>query len=226
MQLNEKNNILLSSRQAKRIDSLIQKRFLLSTLVLMENAGRAVAEQLLPNLNSKSKIAFFCGKGNNGGDGFVACRHLLSNGFRSDVYLAADSKDVKKEARMNLDILLKLKQKIISVKKNNLLELKKKIYHYDYIVDALFGVGLVNNVEGVSRGVIEAINESGAFCLAIDIPSGLNATTGNIMGASIKADETVTFMAKKIGMGYGKGKLLCGKITIKDIGFPYRTFCR
>ena len=124
------------------------------------------------------------------------------------------------------DILLKLKHKIFEIDGKNVSLLKKKIRRYDLIVDAIFGVGFKGSVEGFFRDLIELINSSSAYIASVDIPSGLNADNGEASGACVRADRTVTFIAKKRGMIKGKGPGYCGKIIVKDLGFPMNDSAR
>jgi hydroxyethylthiazole kinase-like uncharacterized protein yjeF len=211
---------VLTAQQAKAIDTKARDKLGISTLVLMENAGRAVAEEVLKSIGSKKAVAIFCGKGNNGADGFVAARHLLTRRIKADLYLAGEISDVQNEAKTNLEIHLALKQKIIEVNGKNLHLVKNNIYRYSLIVDALLGVGLKGEVKGIFRDLIETINTSKAYILSVDIPSGLDATTGEVLGSSVKADKTVTFVAKKRGMVLGDGPQYCGRVVVKDLGIP------
>jgi len=242
--------VLLSVRQAREIDKKARELLGISTLVLMENAGRAVAEEALRMLSPRSaaaifcgntrfnrmnrcpafcgntrskrmlRCAIFCGKGNNGGDGLVAARHLLLKGVKPDVFLAADIDEVKNEARTNLDILLKLKQKVFEVKQDNLEMVKAQLKRYTFVIDALLGIGLLGQVSGVFRDLIGMINMSKAKKIAVDIPSGLDADSGKALGCCVRADTTVTFVAKKRGMTRGEGPKYCGRIVVRDLGIP------
>lgn len=212
--------IILTSAQAKELDIKAKDKFGISILVLMENAGRAVAQETIKILRKKRTVAIFCGRGNNGGDGFVAARHLLVQGIKPDIFLAGYTCDVQNEAKVNLDILLKLKQKITEVDEENLHLVKNKIYKYTLIIDALLGVGLSGEVRGIFRDLIGIVNLSKAKVLAVDIPSGLDATTGRILGCCVKADKTITFVAKKRGMVVGEGPKYCGRVVVKDLGIP------
>lgn len=212
--------VLVSVRQAREVDTKARELLGVSTLVLMENAGRAVAEELIRIASRADKVAVFCGKGNNGGDGFVAARHLLLKGFKPDIFLAADIKNVKNEARTNLEILLKLKQKIFKVSQGNLRKVSARLKGYNLIIDALLGIGLTGQVSGVFKDLIGIINTSKAKKLAVDVPSGLDADTGNVLGCCVKADTTVTFVAKKRGMVKGDGPKYCGRIVVRDLGIP------
>lgn len=212
--------ILLSVRQAKEIDKKAREVLGISTLVLMENAGRAVAEELIRMSHGQGKIAVFCGKGNNGGDGLVAARHLLLRGIKPDIFLSTDIGEVKNEARTNLDVILKLKQKIFEVRQSNLQSVQAKAMRYSLIVDALLGIGLSGEISGVFRDLIGIINMSKAKKLAVDIPSGLDADSGRVLGCCVTADTTVTFAACKKGMVRGGGPKYCGRIVVRDLGIP------
>src|SRR3989338_6646068 len=176
---------MLTAKEAKEIDLHLREKIGVSTLVLMENAGGSVAQEAEKLLKEKARVAIFCGKGNNGGDGFVAARHLLAGGIMPDTFLAGRICDVKDEARINLDILIRLKQKVTEVDEGNISPIKRKISRYGLIIDALLGVGLSGEVRGIFKDLIELINSSKARVLAVDIPSGLDATTGKIFGSCV-----------------------------------------
>lgn len=212
---------IITAQKAKDLDIKAKEKFGISTLVLMENAGRCVAQEAIRVLRVKTKIAIFCGKGNNGADGFVAARHLLVQGVKPDIFLAGNISDVENEARVNLDILLKLRQKITEVNEENLCLVKNKISQYDLIIDALLGVGLSGEVRGILRDLVRIINSSKAYILSVDIPSGLDARDGKVLGYCVRADKTVTFVAKKRGMVIGEGPKYCGRVVVKDLGIPY-----
>jgi len=212
---------IMTRDQAKKIDRKAQEGFGIPAIILMENAGRGVAEEALKMIkDKKARVAVFCGKGNNGGDGFCAARHLLAAGIKPDIFLVGKVSEAKNEAKINLGILLKLKQKIIVVNEGSLGWLGRKIAKYNLIIDALLGVGLQGKVGGAYGGLINLINRSKAYVLSIDIPSGLDATNGKALGSCVKADRTVTFVSKKRGMVLGEGYKYCGNIVVKDLGLP------
>jgi len=201
------------------LDIKAREKFGIPTLVLMENAGSAVAEVAEGVYQKRpGKIAVFCGSGNNGGDGFCAARHLFCRGYKPKVYLAGKISDVENEARVNLESWLKLKQKIIQIKLGNLKQINKEVKRSGLIIDALLGVGVAGQIRPLYQAAIDIINSAQAYVLAVDIPSGLDATSGRPLGRCVKADTTVTFVAKKRGMVYGEGKQHCGEILVKSIG--------
>jgi len=210
---------VLTASQAKSLDKKANEKFGISTLLLMENAGRSISEEALKIPQSlKGKIAIFCGTGNNGGDGFCAARHLLTAGIKPDIYLASRKGDVKNEAKANLDILLRLGQKIKEVNPGNLSLIKAGIGKYSLIIDALLGVGLKGEIRHVYQELINIINASKAYVLSVDIPSGLDANSQKAPVGCIKADKTVTFVAKKRGMVSKAGRRFCGEVLVRSIG--------
>lgn len=215
----EREDIISVSR-AKEFDIMAREKLGLSVLVLMENAGRSVAEEVLKALEGKktTAVAVVCGKGNNGGDGLVACRHLLCRGIKPKIFLAVKINEVQGEARVNLDILLRMKQKVVEVNNKNLVLVRSSILESGLIIDALLGVGIKREVGGIFRELINIINGSKAYIVAVDVPSGLDADSGKILGCCVKADKTVTFLAEKKGMVLNDGYKYCGRIMVKDLG--------
>jgi len=219
------NNINLTAQQAAQIDKQAKESLGIQPLVLMENAGRGVAEIVLDLVGEDrdSRISIFCGRGNNAGDGFVAARHLISRGRDVDIYLLTQQSQIKNEAEINLNILKNLTNRIFEIKDSKDLE-SIKLEYYAIIIDALLGIGLKGNVEGLFKETISLINKSQITTVAVDIPSGLDGTTGQIHGIAIRADTTVTFMAKKQGLLLKDGPRYSGKIVVKDLGLPIKNY--
>lgn len=213
---------MLTAQSAREIDRKAREELGISTLVLMENAGAAIAREVLKSLKGGERIAIFCGRGNNGGDGLVAARHLMAQRIKPDIFLACGFSRVKNEAKVNLDILLKLKAKITRLSGRRLKKIK--ISKYDLLVDALLGVGVSGELRGVYPDLIKLINSSRARIISVDVPSGLDATTGRVLGSCVKADKTVTFVAQKRGMGINAGPKYCGKVIITDLGIRFPGF--
>jgi hydroxyethylthiazole kinase-like uncharacterized protein yjeF len=177
----------------------------------MENAGRGVAEAA----KGAGVIAVVCGTGNNGGDGFVAARHLLNSGRKVKVYVVGLPDKLKADPKTNLNILLKMGAQIKWVRSVKELAGIKKA---DLIIDALFGLGLNSPVSGLYYEVIDLLNHSGVPILAIDVPSGLDADSGKVLGIAVRARQTVTFVAPKKGFFKNAGPRCCGKVIVRDIG--------
>ncbi|KAF0134361.1 MAG: hypothetical protein FD145_741 [Candidatus Saganbacteria bacterium] len=184
---------------------------------LMENAGRAAADEAVKITKGKN-IAVICGRGNNGGDGFVAARYLAEKGFNVLVILIGNRKDVKKDPKTNIE---KLKVPIYEAPDlDSFNKLKNDIENCNLIIDAIFGIGLNSKIKSPYFEIITYLNSLNIPILSIDVPSGLNATDGLVMGAAISADTTITFQFAKTGFYKGEGQTHAGKIVIADIGIP------
>jgi NAD(P)H-hydrate epimerase len=201
----------ISAAQARAFDRLAQEKYGVPSIILMENAGRSVAEEALKMLGAQRRVVVVAGVGNNGGDGFVAARHLLNAGKEVALLIAGNRSRLKPDAALNLAIL----QKMPGYQDG------ADLAGADLIIDALFGVGLNAPAAGLARETIELILRSGKPVLAVDLPSGLNADTGEVMGAAVKALKTVTLIAVKRGMLIGAGPEHCGEIVVRDIGLTY-----
>lgn len=178
-----------------------------SGLRLMEHAGRAVAEAINPQ---QKRVLVVAGPGNNGGDGFVAARILAERGHAVTVMLVGDI------ARLKGDALAAFEH----WRGPTVPASSGAIKDCDIVIDALFGAGLDRPVDGLPRAMIEAMNASGVPVIAVDLPSGVNGTTGAVMGGAVNAARTVTFFRKKTGHLLLPGRLHCGPVVIADIGIP------
>src|SRR5215471_13173998 len=174
---------------------------------LMENAGRSVADTVAARHPPGVRVAVVAGPGNNGGDGFVAARFLAERGYRVRVLLVGDPNRLKGDAALAAQ----------RWQGPTTAAAPAALTPADVVIDALFGAGLDRPVEGVARAMIEAMNA--APCVyAVDLPSGINGTTGAVMGLAVNAMETVTFFRRKIGHVLLPGRLHCGNVRIADIG--------
>jgi len=206
----------LATRETVReIDRVTIKEYGIPGLILMENAGRAVAKVVLEEFPQTKRVAIFAGGGNNGGDGFVVARHLLGEDLDVTTYLASDPRKYKGDALTNLEALRKIGGKLIEFKGDFSVYEKA-----DVIVDALLGTGLDREVEGFYRDVIEFINSQPVPCVAVDLPSGLDANTGFPLGVSVKASVTVTFVLPKLGLEIYPGIDYAGRVYVVDITTP------
>ena len=207
--------------QSQKLDKLAIVGLGIPSVVLMENAGRLAAEACTKILrNSKGRrVCVFCGQGNNGGDGFVVARHLLNEGFKVKVFLIGSAKKLKRDSFLNYNILKKLKCPLESIKGANP-KVLKEIKNSDLVVDAIFGIGLNREIGEPYKSIVEAINKSKKKVVAVDVPSGLDATTGKTFGVCIKATQTVTFAVMKKGFLKNQGPRFCGKVIVVDIGIP------
>ena len=178
-------------------------------VVLMENAGRAVANRVAA-VSQGRRVVVVAGPGNNGGDGFVAARVLAERGFEVRVSFVGDRKRLKGDAALAAD---RWPGPVEEASPGALADC-------DLIIDALFGAGLDRAVEGRPLAIIEAMNASGVPVISVDLPSGVNGTTGVVMGVAVKARHTVTFFRRKTGHMLLPGRLQCGSIQLADIGIP------
>ena len=189
-----------------------------SRLQMMENAGRNIAEAIASRFKAKDKrIAFFCGLGGNGGDGLVAARLLTLFGFKVDVLLAGKLKDItNKETKKNCKILPLLADNISfhEVYDSTVIpDVKDEV-----VVDALLGVGLKGSLRPPIMQLVKKINELKAFRISIDVPTGIDPDSGEVLGDAVKADLTISLYKTK--PGFAKAKDYTGEIVVKDIGLP------
>ncbi len=183
---------------------------------MMENAGASAVRRLdekFKNLDSKN-ILIFAGLGNNGGDAFVIARHLAGHGSKVSVVLLGFPEKIKtEESRWNWELLEKMNSiKLITGEKTSF------DFNADIIVDGILGTGITGDIREPYASAMKFINDSNAFKLAVDIPSGLDPDTGNTSNVFVTVDVTVTFHKMKIGMP--KRKDLCGLIYVEKIGIP------
>ena len=194
-------------------------------IILMENAGRQAADEAARLLRDcgGSRAVVIAGRGNNGGDGFVIARHLLTRGFLVDVLLLADPHRVRGDAATNLALLHPLGIKVTALPENPG-EVRQSISRHaqdcDVVVDALLGTGLTGHLREPLLSAIEAINATARPVLAVDIPSGLDADSGRPLGAAVRATATVTFAATKTGFENPRARAYLGRLILADVGVP------
>jgi hydroxyethylthiazole kinase-like uncharacterized protein yjeF len=180
-------------------------------IVLMENAGRAVADAVAQHYPRRAPdVCVVAGPGNNGGDGFVAARILAERGFPVRVVLFGERAKLKGDAA---EAAQRWQERMEPAS-------PKAIADADVIIDALFGAGLDRPVEGDARALIEAMIASDAPVIAVDLPSGINGASGAVMGEAVRAFETVTFFRRKPGHLLLPGRIHCGRVVTADIGIP------
>jgi len=219
------NNLIFTRTALRELDRRAVEEFGIPILVLMENAGRAVADAArkmlsqrespgiaIPGLNRP--ILILTGPGNNGGDGLVAARWLHNDGFNVSILLLADRANYKNAAATQLKIIEAMKLPIKTATEADT-EIKA-----DLIIDAIFGTGLTRPIDGLAAKIIHAVNTSNHPILAIDIPSGLDADIGEALGVAIRATETVSFCGTKLGFLRPQAKAFTGHVTLADIGAP------
>ncbi|MBM4054980.1 MAG: NAD(P)H-hydrate epimerase [Planctomycetes bacterium] len=215
----------LTCEEMRELDRKATEDYQIPGIILMENAGRNVAEEVLKEINKpeNEKIAVLCGKGNNGGDGFVIARHLHNKGVPVEVFLFAKKEDILKgdDAGINLKVLLNMKitvKEYIDIQAVN--DALDNLKNYAILVDALFGTGLSGEVREPFRTLICGVNSLKKTIISVDIPSGLDSNTGKVLGAAIKAKKTVTFAAAKKGFYVAEGPHHTGEVVVTDISIP------
>ncbi len=220
--------------EMRELDRKAMVEYLIPGIILMENAGRNVAGEVMKMLKYSQppqaennpcvqKVAVLCGKGNNGGDGYVVARHLHNHGIPVTVFVVAHISDILKEgdAAVNLHILLKMKipvQELLDIV--TIKNLAKELHSCDIIIDALFGTGLSGEVRDPFKTLITITNDLRKPIISVDIPSGLDANTGEVLGAAIKAAKTVTFAVSKKGFYLNEGPAHTGEVVVTDISIP------
>jgi NAD(P)H-hydrate epimerase len=170
-----------------------------SKLQLMENAGRAVAAAIMERFGRKSSVDIVCGPGGNGGDGFVAARHLAGAGFTPRVILLGQPKNISsQEARVNWQAIEAMSETILITQVRDSAEIEP--LNGDVVVDALIGTGVIGALKPPYREMVDAITASDGYTIAVDIPTGINADTGGVAGNAVEADLTITFHKEKKGL--------------------------
>ncbi len=206
----------------KRVDEYAIKKLRVSSIYLMENAGRAVADMIASKIGqafSLTKVLIFCGKGNNGGDGFVAARLLLEQGLDITVVLIEDEKELSGDAKKNYKRLQNYKiakLQILGFQKFQTLRNK----NFDVVVDAMLGTSFRGELKGKYLTAVEWSNKQSSIKLAVDIPTGLNGETGEVLSSAFRADATVTMSNPKIGFYSEGAKEFTGEVIVADIGIP------
>lgn len=212
---------IFTVEQAAEIDRKTEKDYGVSGRVLMENAGKASAERvkaLAGELNIRD-ITIICGKGNNGGDGFVCARYLKKAGFSVKTFLIGRKRDVKGDARKALDASAKTIP-LSEISSSNAQKLKSEISSAGLLVDAVLGTGAKGPLKSPVSDVIELISASGKPAVSIDVPSGLDGNSGSAASLCVKAVETVTMGFYKLGLLLNRGPEFAGRVSVADIGFP------
>ncbi|MGB2796486.1 MAG: NAD(P)H-hydrate epimerase [Phycisphaerae bacterium] len=198
-------------------------------IVLMENAGRQIAEAARAMLagRAKSRVVILAGPGNNGGDGFVVARHLAIAGIRPEVALLAPREKIVGDADTNLRVLepLGFQVRVLAGKVEAALsELRPMLAEADLVVDGLLGTGTRGEIREPYASAIGAVNDARRPVLAIDIPSGLDPDTGKPLGPTVRATKTVTLAAVKVGFRKPGAEQYTGEVVLADIGVRFTRF--
>jgi NAD(P)H-hydrate epimerase len=205
------------------LDRRAAEEFGVPTLLLMEAAGRRVAEAAARLVDGTSpRVVIVAGKGNNGGDGLVAARAMAAAGWRPVVLLLARDADVTGDAGTNLTIARRAGIEVANLDSTSVPGLRPTLAGADLVVDAIFGTGFRGPVVGLTAKAIEAINACGRRILAVDIPSGVNGDTGAVEGPAVRATATITMGLPKTGLALHPGAEHAGQVWVADVGHPQR----
>lgn len=211
----------VSAEKMSEIDRRAQEDYGIPEDVLMENAGSAVCEAIVSEhpYIPKEKIVVFCGKGNNGGDGFVIARLLQAKEPSEILVVIPEVGAVKTGAsEQNFKLLQGAHIKILTY--NDFFKVQFEKAFFSIIIDAIFGTGFKGQITGSYAEIVRWINSSDGTVYSVDIPSGLNATTGEAFSPYVQANKTISFGLPKTGFFLNKGPACCGDITVSNIGFP------
>lgn len=206
-------NNLYTAEKTRELDRITIEEFEVSGTVLMERAGTVAFETLKQHWPDAKTLCIVCGTGNNGGDGFVVARLAHEQGLQVEVLIVGDGNKIKGDA-------LAAKQRLEGCGVKTKVYGNGKLPLADLVVDAVFGTGLKGAVSGDAVFAINAINQHGTPVLALDIPSGLLADTGHILGEVVKADVTVSFIGLNQGLLTAKGPDCCGELIFDDLKIP------
>ncbi|MDF2543535.1 MAG: hypothetical protein K0S47_3253 [Herbinix sp.] len=201
----------VDSKQMKEIDQYTIDQIKIPAMVLMERAAYAVAEKVKEKVNKSDRILVICGAGNNGGDGIAIGRILYLQGYQVAILFLGEEEKSTEQTKAQLSIAMNLKIRM----ENNY-----KPDEYNIIIDAIFGVGLTREVTGIWKEIIRSMNASDATVFSVDLPSGISADDGKVLGIAVKANFTITFGYHKRGLLLYPGKEYAGEVSVADIGFP------
>jgi len=212
---------LASSSQMRSIDKEAIESFGIPGVVLMENAGIKVFNHIMNFTESGQNVCIVCGRGNNGGDGFAAARHLYSSDRNVSLYMVGGEEGLKGDALVNYNIIKKLGIPIEYINDTSQLShLAEGVKKCHLLVDGLLGTGIKGDVKPLYRDAIDIINKYAPSVISIDIPSGIDADTGKVLGAAVRARRTVTFQLPKVGLYMYPGAEYAGEVIIEDISIP------
>ncbi len=214
---------ILNAQQMRDADRRTIEEIGIPSLVLMENAGRQVVAAMEASFDElrASRVAVLCGRGSNGGDGFVVARTLSLRSVETTVFLLGEIGEVRGDARTNLEILGRLGVSVVEVPDGQAWELHfSEISEYDLIVDAIFGTGFRGPLSGLMETVVADVNNTTIPVVAIDLPTGVSADSADVEGEAIQASMTVTLAAPKIPLVLPPAEAHAGDLVIADIGIP------
>lgn len=211
---------LMLPEQMRKIDQTAIKEYGVPSILLMEHAAYGVFKSI-QEMENVQKIVILCGPGNNGGDGFALARQLFTwSKYKIKIFMLASEEKLTEDGKIYYNINRRIGNTIWHVSDENKTEIFKQLLEADLIVDALFGTGLTRAVSGIYKEVIACANKAECRKVAVDIPSGIDGSTGKIRGIAFRADTTITFAAPKLGLCQYPALDYIGELVVIDIGIP------
>lgn len=211
----------LTRDQMRELDRKAIQELGIPSVCLMELAGLAVARETEALIEGEGPVVVVAGRGNNGGDGYVAARHLANRGLETQVLVLAPEEQIAGDARINLDIILRMGLLVRFLTTPVRWDVyRDHLERASVVVDALLGTGLRGEVREPTRQAIEILNDLARPVVAVDIPSGLDCDTGEPLGVAVKATATVTFARAKVGLLGPEAAPYVGRLVVADIGIP------
>lgn len=202
---------VVSKQIMQSLDKHMIEKMKIPSILLMENAAFGISTAVRKKFDATARIIVVCGTGNNGGDGFACARQLIAKEYDVRVYLVGEVKSLKGDAKANAASVANY---IVEINGASQMQIDDS----DVVIDAIFGIGLSRDVTGLYADVISQINNSGAYVIACDIASGIDADSGSVLGIAVIADETITFACAKSGHFIFPGRKHTGALSVKEIG--------
>lgn len=221
----------IRSHEMRKMDQFMIETIGLPSLVLMENAAKAVVEEIEGSYPKEKmgtqRILILCGLGNNGGDGLAVARWLFHRGYLVQVVVLGNVEQLSKDAKNQYDILSRIGKELLILEEaseDNYKRIQDEISKSSLIIDAIYGSGCNRKISSFLHQIITMINQSQVSVFSVDVPSGIHGDNGKVMGNAVIAERTITFCLPKIGLLMGEGPLYSGNIVIKDIGIIEKAF--
>lgn len=213
---------IANAKEAKKIDGISIEQIGIPSLVLMERAALAVAKRVEELAKKEDSVLIICGVGNNGADGVAAGRMLSEHGYRVTFLLLGNMQKASEEMRVQLAIVKNL---ALSVRTTDDF-LKEELEQYTFVIDAIFGIGLSREITGKYAQWIQAVNAMQKPVVSVDVPSGIDATNGQVLGIAIRAKETITFGTLKSGLLFFPGSKICRSSSVGRYRFSKKCIKR
>ena len=212
---------LVTVEEMRALEEVVIQKIGMPSIILMEHAGKSLAMKCIDLMEEKDyhrRVWIFVGKGNNGGDGLVAARHLNNNGIELRVILLCDPRDLKGDVKNNYEIVKNsFSENIVYIDDLNIDGLQREVNKQDLMIDAVYGTGFLGIAMGIDAMVIRFLSQHPGVVISADLPSGMEANTGQVNGPCVKADYTLTFGLPKLGLYRDPDRLNCGEIEVVEI---------